>query len=322
VKTRPSTRLRELLAEGTTIVKPGAFNALSAMVIERAGFKAVGVSGYGVAASLLGKPDAGLTTLTEVVMVTRYVVDAVSIPVIADADTGYGNAINTMRATADFIRAGAASIHVEDQIAPKRCGHVSGKQIIPLDEAIGKFRAAAKVRDELDLDFVLIARTDARGVVGGSVEEVIRRGNAYLEAGADMVFPEGLASEEELERVCREIDGPIHYNRGGVSPRVPVARLQELGVAIVSNAGGALRASTRGMWDYMHSFREDDVEFLSRDADAMRGHPLEDFHGFIGFPEIMELEREYLPAEDVSARYDGSLGYDASPESARRSQIV
>jgi 2-methylisocitrate lyase-like PEP mutase family enzyme len=271
---------------------------------------------------LLGKPDAGITTLTEVVMITKYVADAVDIPVIADADTGYGNAINTMRTTEEFIKAGAASIHIEDQVAPKRCGHVSGKQIIPLEEAVGKFRAAAKVRDELDPDFVLIARTDARGVVGGSVDEVIRRGNAYLEAGADMVFPEGLTSEAELERVCRELNGPIHYNRTGVSPKVPLPRLQELGVAIVSNAGGALRASARGMWDYMHAFYEDDVDFLARDGAAMEGHPLEDFHGFIGFPEIMELEREFLPEEDLQARYEGSLGYGSSSESSKRSQIA
>lgn len=306
---RMSTQLRELLAEGKTIVKPGAFNALSAKIIEQAGFKAVGVTGYGVSATLLGKPDAGLTTLTEVVMISRYIADAVNIPVIADADTGYGNAINAMRTTSDFIKAGAASIHIEDQVAPKRCGHVSGKQIVSLDEAVGKYRAAAKVRDELDPDFVLIARTDARGVAGGSVEEVIRRANAYLEAGVDMIFPEGLTSEEELELVCREVHGPIHYNRTGVSPMVPLSRLQELGVAIVSNAGGALRSSTRAMWDYMHAFYMDDVDFLKRFGAETEDHPVGNMHEFIGFPEIRKLEEEFLPADDVEARYAGSIGY-------------
>jgi 2-methylisocitrate lyase-like PEP mutase family enzyme len=319
---KQSTHLRELLAEGKTIVKPGAYDALSARIIQEAGFKAVGVSGYGVAATLLGKPDAGLTTLTEMVMITRYICGAVDIPVIADADTGYGNAINVMRTMEEFIRAGAASIHIEDQVAPKRCGHVSGKQIIDIDEAVGKFRAAARVCDELDLDFVLIARTDARGVVGGSVDEVIRRGNAYLEAGADMIFPEGLTSEEELERVCRELDGPIHYNRAGVSPRVPVERLQQMGVAIVSNAGGALRASARGIWDYMHAFYQDDAEFLERDIAEMDGHPLQDFHGFIGWPEIMDLEREFLPEDDIQSRYEGSLGYGSDEKSRTGSQIA
>lgn len=309
MKKRMTTQLRELLAEGKTLVKPGAFNALSAKIIEQAGFKVVGVSGYGVSASLLGKPDAGLTTMTEVVMISKYIADAVNIPVVADADTGYGNAINTMRTTEEFIKAGVAAIHIEDQVSPKRCGHVSGKQIIPLEEAVGKFRAAAKVRDELDPDFVIIARTDARGVSGGSVEEVIRRANAYLEAGADMIFPEGLTSEEELERVCREVHGPIHYNRTGVSPMVPLPRLQELGVAIVSNAGGALRASTKAIWDYMHAFFERDVDLLKQFAAETENHPVGNMHEFIGFPEIRRLEEEFLPPEEVAARYQGSIGY-------------
>lgn len=309
MKKRMTTQLRELLAEGQTLVKPGAFNALSAKIIEQAGFKVVGVSGYGVSASLLGKPDAGLTTMTEVVMISKYIADAVNIPVVADADTGYGNAINTMRTTEEFIKAGVAAIHIEDQVSPKRCGHVSGKQIIPLEEAVGKFRAAAKVRDELDPDFVIIARTDARGVSGGSVEEVIRRANAYLEAGADMIFPEGLTSEEELERVCREVHGPIHYNRTGVSPMVPLPRLQELGVAIVSNAGGALRASTKAIWDYMHAFFERDVDLLKQFAAETENHPVGNMHEFIGFPEIRRLEEEFLPPEEVAARYQGSIGY-------------
>jgi 2-methylisocitrate lyase-like PEP mutase family enzyme len=309
LKSSPGKKLRELIEAGETIVKPGAFNALSAMVIEQAGFKAVGVTGYGVSATLLGKPDAGLTTMTEVVMITKYISDAVDIPVIADADTGYGNAINAMRTTEEFIKAGAASIHMEDQVAPKRCGHVSGKQIIPLEEAVGKYRAAAKVRDELDPDFVLIARTDARGVVGGSVEEVIRRSNAYLDAGVDMIFPEGLTSEEELERVCEEVKGPIHYNRTGVSPMVPWARLNELGVAIVSNAGGALRSSTRALWDYMHAFYAEDIEFVNRFTEETADHPVGNMHQFIGFPEIRKLEEEFLPEEDLIARYEGSLGY-------------
>ena len=166
----PGKALRKLLERKKTLVKPGAYNALSAMIIEKAGFPCCGVTGYGVSAALLGKPDVGLLTLDEIVTTTRYITRAVKIPVIADADTGFGNAINVMRTVEDFIGAGAAAIHIEDQVAPKRCGHIAGKQVIPAQEMVGKIRAADKVRRELDPDFVLIARCDARGVAGGSVD--------------------------------------------------------------------------------------------------------------------------------------------------------
>jgi len=306
---KPSTRLRELLNQRKTLVKPGAFNALSAMIIEKAGFPCCGVSGYGVSASLLGKPDVGLVTLNEIVMIARYIARAVGIPVIADADTGFGNAINVMRTVEDFIGAGVAAIHIEDQVAPKRCGHVAGKQIIPMEEMAGKLRAADRVRRELDPDFMLIARCDARGVTGGSVDELIRRANAYLDAGADMIFPEALTSEAELERCAQEIRGPLHFNRTGVSPRLPLARLDELGIAIVSNATGSLRTSTVAMWDYFQEFAKDDIEAVKRFEARTRAHPAGNMHAFIGFNEIRKLEEEYLPAAEVVGKYEGSVGF-------------
>jgi 2-methylisocitrate lyase-like PEP mutase family enzyme len=306
---KPSTRLRELLTQRKTLVKPGAFNALSAMIIEKAGFPCCGVSGYGVSASLLGKPDVGLITLNEIVMIARYIASAVSIPVIADADTGFGNAINVMRTVEDFIGAGVAAIHIEDQVAPKRCGHVAGKQIIPVEEMAGKLRAADRVRRELDPDFMLIARCDARGVAGGSVEDLIRRANAYLDAGADMIFPEALTSEAELERCAQEIRGPLHFNRTGVSPRLPLSRLNDLGIAIVSNATGSLRASTVAMWDYFQEFAKDDIEAVKRFEARTREHPAGNMHAFIGFNEIRKLEEEFLPAAEVLAKYEGSVGF-------------
>jgi 2-methylisocitrate lyase-like PEP mutase family enzyme len=306
---KPSTRLRELLTQRKTLVKPGAFNALSAMIIEKAGFPCCGVSGYGVSASLLGKPDVGLVTLNEIVMIARYITRAVSIPVIADADTGFGNAINVMRTVEDFIGAGVAAIHIEDQVAPKRCGHVAGKQIIAPEEMAGKLRAADRVRRELDPDFLLIARCDARGVAGGSVDDLIVRANIYLDAGADMIFPEALTSEAELERCAREIKGPLHFNRTGVSPRLPVSRLNEIGIAIVSNATGSLRSSTVAMWDYFQEFAQDDVEAVKRFEARTRDHPAGNMHAFIGFSEIRELEEEFLPSAEVLAKYTGSVGF-------------
>jgi len=242
-------------------------------------------------------------------MITRYIARAVKIPVIADADTGFGNAINVMRTVEDFITAGAAAIHIEDQVAPKRCGHVAGKQIVAMEEMIGKLRAADRVRRELDPDFVLIARCDARGVAGGSVDELIRRANAYLEAGADMIFPEALTSEAELERCAKEIKGPLHFNRTGVSPRLHVSRLNELGIAMVSNATGSLRSATVAMVDYFEEFSKDDVEAVKRFEARTKDHPAGNMHAFIGFSDIKKLEEEFLPSAEILAKYEGSVGF-------------
>jgi 2-methylisocitrate lyase-like PEP mutase family enzyme len=304
-----SSRLRALVTDGGTHILPGVYNAITAKIAESAGFEMVGVSGYGVSASLIGQPDVGLTTCSEIVMVSGYVVDAVKIPVIADADTGFGNAINVMRTTEQFIKAGVAGIHIEDQVAPKRCGHVAGKEIIPLEEAVGKYRAAVKMRNELDRDFVLIARTDARGVAGGSVDEVIRRSNAYLDAGIDVIFPEGLISAAEIERVCRAVKAPILYNRTGVSPLLSLDELKSLGVAIVANANGALRAASRAMWDYLHEFKREDAALERRLKEELKDHPVGDFHAFVGFPAIRKLEEEFLPREEVLRKYQDSLGF-------------
>jgi 2-methylisocitrate lyase-like PEP mutase family enzyme len=309
MRASPGKRLRELIKDGRTLVKPGAFNALSAMIIEKAGFPCCGVTGYGVSASLLGKPDVGLVTLNEIVMATRYITSAVSIPVIADADTGFGNAINVMRTVEDFIVAGAAAIHIEDQVAPKRCGHVAGKQIVPVEEMIGKLRAADRVRQKLDPDFMLIARCDARGVTGGSIDDLIHRANAYLDAGADMIFPEALTSDAELERCAREIKGPLHFNRTGVSPRLDLARLNALGIAIVSNATGSLRSATIAMHDYFEAFAKDDVEHVKRFEAQHKEHPAGNMHAYIGFSDIKKLEEEFLPAAEVLAKYQGSVGF-------------
>jgi len=309
MRASPGKRLRERVQQGRTLVKPGAFNALSAMIIEKAGFPCCGVTGYGVSASLLGKPDVGLITLNEIVMVTRYITSAVSIPVIADADTGFGNAINVMRTVEDFIGAGAAAIHIEDQVAPKRCGHVAGKQVVPVEEMIGKLRAADRVRQKLDPDFMLIARCDARGVTGGSIDDLVRRANAYLDAGADMIFPEALTTEAELTRCAREIKGPLHFNRTGVSPRLDLQRLNALGIAIVSNATGSLRSATIAMHDYFEAFAKDDVEHVKRFEAQHKAHPAGNMHAYIGFSDIRKLEEEFLPAAEVLAKYEGSVGF-------------
>lgn len=307
---KKSAMLRQLLAEGKTIVKPGVYDALSAKILEMVGFKALGISGYALSVSLLGKPDVGFTTMSEVVNVCRNIASAVHIPLIADADTGYGNAINVMRTTDEFIKAGAAGFHIEDQEFPKRCGHTGGKKIVPRAEMIGKIRAAAKVRDEMDKDFVIIARSDARGAVGGSLEELIARAKSYVEAGADMIFPEALLSEEELQVVKEAVGVPIHYNRstGGISPLIPLSRLQELGIAMASDAVGSILAAGKGIWEYANGFHQEDIVFSGRFLQEIKKTPLGSFHEFAGFPLIREWEKEFLPAEE-QMKYENTTGY-------------
>jgi 2-methylisocitrate lyase-like PEP mutase family enzyme len=301
--------IRELLAKEEILIAPAAYDALSAKIIEQTGFLVMGVSGYGISAAMLGKPDVGFTTMTEVVDVVRNIVNAVKIPVFCDADTGYGNAINVIRTTEEFIRAGVSGFHIEDQVAPKRCGHVAGKMLISIEEAVGKYRAADHVRRELDPDFILIARTDARGALGGSIEEVIRRGKAYVDAGADVVFPDGITSVEELQKCVDEVPAPILYNMTGVSPHVPIAQLQEMGVKIMANAGGAFRSAAKAMWDYLHGFQAGGTEFKMQFDKEIEGHPTANFHEFIGFPEIRKLEEKYLPSEEVQRKYAETVGY-------------
>ncbi|MDP6814702.1 MAG: isocitrate lyase/phosphoenolpyruvate mutase family protein, partial [Alphaproteobacteria bacterium] len=237
---RPSTQLRERLAEDGMLIKPSAFNALSARLIEQAGFEVMGLSGAAVSASLLGKPDVGLVTLDEMVAVARYITGVTSVPLLADGGVGFGNAINTMRATEGFVRAGAAGIDISDRTGPGRYG--DGRQTISLEEAVGKIRACAKVRDELDPDFLIVARTQA----GVGLDEAIRRGNGYLAAGADMINDIwGLLRDPDMAGVAAETGVPAvlmhnqdHTNYADVVPDV-VAVLRSL-IERAVNAGVAL----------------------------------------------------------------------------------
>lgn len=257
---RASTRMRRRLAEPRILVRPGCFDALSARVLEAAGFEAIGLSGYAVSAALLGRPDAGLVTQSETATLCRTICAAVEVPVMVDADTGYGNAINVMRTVEAIMSTGAAGLFIEDQEEPKRCGHVAGKRLVPPEEMVGKIRAADRVRRELDPDFVLMARTDARGAAGGGLQQALDRACAYVEAGADIVFPEGLLTVEEIARFVETVPAPISYNRTGVSPMLGLAELEALGVRVVANATGALRAAIRAMWDHAHRLAAEDRE--------------------------------------------------------------
>lgn len=305
---RASTRLRELIAQGPTLYVPGCYNAVSARVLEHAGFGAIYMTGYGTSLALTGLPDVGLATMSEMVSNARYIASAVGVPLIADADTGFGNAINVIRTVREYIGAGVAGIHIEDQVSPKRCGHVAGRLVIPVEEAVGKIRAAVDARNGLDPDFVLVARSDARGASGGSLDEAIRRVNAYLEAGADLAFVEGPTTVDEVRRICREVKGKVFYNMTGVSPRFTLDEMRALGVAVCISPNAMLRTALAAMHDLALQMREEGPVAETRFMDGFRKHPLGDLHTFAGFDRIREWEREYL-GEEAMKKYADSVGH-------------
>lgn len=305
---RATTRLRQLLKSGRTLFVPGCYNALSAKILEKVGFPAVYMTGYGTSLSLLGMPDAGLATMTEMHLNARYIANAVSVPVIADSDNGYGNAINVIRTVREYIQTGVAAIHIEDQVVPKRCGHVAGRRVVPLEEAAGKYRAADRVRKEMDPDFLIIARTDARGAHGGSLNEAIRRANAYLEAGADLAFVEGPTSVEEVRGVCREVRGPVFYNQTGVSPRFSLEQLQELGIAIAISPGSTFRVTIQAIYDLAVQLRDQGPLAELDFTETFKNHPLGDLHTFAGFDQVRQWEEEFLPPEELE-KYADSVGH-------------
>jgi 2-methylisocitrate lyase-like PEP mutase family enzyme len=232
----------------------------------------------------------------------------VEIPLIADADTGFGNAINVIRTVREYIGAGVAGLHMEDQVSPKRCGHVAGRQVIALDEAVGKIRAAVDTRDRHDPDFVIIARTDARGASGGSLDEAIRRVNAYLAAGADLAFVEGPTSADEVKRIVAEVKGPVFYNMTGVSPRFTLDEMRAMGIAVCISPNAMLRSALAAMHDLAREMKAEGPAAETRFMDQFRKHPLGDLHTFAGFDRVRAWEREYL-GEEAMKKYAGSLGH-------------
>jgi 2-methylisocitrate lyase-like PEP mutase family enzyme len=251
---RPSARFRALLAAGDVVVAPGVWDGLSARLVARAGFPAAYATGGGIARSM-GYPDLGLLSLSEIVARVANIVEHAGVPVIADADTGYGNALNAQRAAREFERAGVAALHLEDQTFPKRCGHYDDKSVVPPGEMTQKLRAA---RDAMtDPDVVLIARTDALAVEG--LDAAIERAHAYAAAGADVIFVEAPVSMEQIETIARRVPQPklINMFQGGKTPLVPVARLKALGYRIVIIPSDLQRAAICAMDDVLAAIARD-----------------------------------------------------------------
>ena len=256
---RATTRLRQMLKAPGIIVAPGAYDGFSARLIEAAAFHAVYMTGAGTAASHLGQPDLGLATLTEMATHASHIAGCVSLPVIADADTGYGNVLNVVRTVREYERAGVAALHVEDQVAPKKCGHIAGKQVIPTAEFCDKIRAASEYRT--DPDFVIIARTDARAVTG--LDDAIERANRYAEAGADVIFVEAPQTEDEIVRVAREVKAPLLANMvaGGRTPSVKFSDLERLGYKIVIYPAVCMMAAVQAIEAALRLLRERETDW-------------------------------------------------------------
>jgi len=285
---KKTTVLRRLLKQEEALLAPGCFNALSARLVEQAGFKAIYISGAAVAGNFLGYPDIGLTTMSEVLENARNIVRVTNLPVICDADTGFGNAINMMRMVREFEEAGLAGIQIEDQVMPKKCGHTEGKLLISKAEMVQKVKAAVDARQ--DTDFVLVVRTDAIAVNG--LEDALDRGLAYQEAGADIIFVEAPRTLEEMHRVCRTIKAPLLANMvegGGKTPILPLQELQEMGYKLVIYPVSAHMAAIKAMQALLAILKRDGT--TAAYASQMASFP--EMFEVVGRSHFTALERKY-----------------------------
>jgi 2,3-dimethylmalate lyase len=279
--------IRRALVQHGQLIMPGVYDALSAKIAARAGFEVIFITGYSVSATLLGEPDFGLLTQTEVVGAARRICSVVDTPVIVDADTGYGNAINVIRTVQDLIRAGAAGMFLEDQVWPKRCGHMKGKQVIGLDEQLKKLTAAVEAKG--DSDFFIVARTDSRQALG--LNEAITRGIAFKQAGAAAVFIEAPESKDEMKEISKQVPGPLVANmlERGVTPLMGPTELKDLGFDLIVWPLAPLYAVAKSLTDVYSTLRRNGstLEILDRLM------PFNEFNGIVGLEEKYALDAKY-----------------------------
>ncbi len=279
--------VRDFLRVKGTLVMPGVYDALSAKIAARAGFEVIFITGYSLSATLIGEPDFGLLTQTEMLSAAQRICSVVETPIIVDADTGYGNALNVIRTVKELIRAGAAGMFLEDQVWPKRCGHMKGKQVIPLEEQLKKLQAAISARAENDL--YIVARTDARQALG--LKEAITRGIAFKEAGADAVFIEAPESKKEMREIARNVPGPLVANmiERGVTPLMRPEELREIGFELVVWPLGPLYASAQALQGVYTTLRQKGTT-----ADMLeRLISFDNFHKIVGLEEKYKLDAQY-----------------------------
>ncbi len=301
---KQTTVLRNAIMDRRAVVVPGAYDALSARVIEECGYEAIQVSGYGVAGSLLAKPDVGLVQMKDVLDVTWNIVQAVGIPVMADVDTGGGNAVNAAWVTERLIAMGAAGMNIEDQVFPKRCGHMAGKECIDADEMAGKVSACAAARQRLDPEFIINARTDVFADMG--LDEAVRRCNLYLEAGADLAFIDGIKTRADVEQAVRRIRGPLSVNlmdgiSGMQTELIPVPDLEAIGVGRVSIPVASIMVAHKALMEFFFALRASPTGTMPGQTQWVTS--FEEYTDFVGLKKYKALEEEYLPAQRMASKY-------------------
>ncbi len=304
---RKSTVLKQAILARRAVTVPGCHDAMSAKVIEACGFEAIQVSGYGIAASLLGQPDVGLVQMQDILDLTWNIAQAVAIPVMADIDTGGGNAMNAAWITERLIAMDVGGMNIEDQVFPKRCGHMAGKEVINADEMAGKVRACADVRDRLDRDFIINARTDAFAAHG--LAEAIRRCNLYLAAGADLAFIDGIRTRTDIEQAVRSLKGPLSVNlmdavTGMKTELVPIPELARMGVGRVSIPVASIMVAHRALTAFFTALKASPTGTLPGETHWVSS--FETFTDFVGLKTYRQLEDRYLPKQRVQEKYQGA----------------
>jgi len=282
------TTLRQLIAAEELIVAPGVFEMFSAKIADRLGFKALYMTGYGISVSYLGQPDAGIATFTDMVNRARTIAEGTNTPLIADADTGYGGLLNVRHTVRGYEAAGVQAIQIEDQEAPKKCGHTPNRRVVPLQDMVRKIEVAVEARRSDDT--LIVARTDARAGLG--LDEAIKRAQAYRQAGADVIFVEAPESEAEFERVGREVDAPLLANMvpTGKSPMLSAERLRALGFRIAIYPAAGMAAACAAL-DHAYRYLLEHGSLIGAPHDAFT---MQQLHELSGFPDVWEFERRHV----------------------------
>jgi len=293
---RSTTKLRELIARPGVLMAPGVADALNAKLVQRHGFEAVYMTGAGTTAVRLGMPDVGLLTMTEMIDNAARIADSSGLPLIADADNGYGGVLNVRRTIQGYERAGVAAVHLEDQVIPKRCGHLAGKQLVPVEEMTAKIRAAADART--DRDFVLIARTDAIAVEG--FDAALERAARYREAGADVLFVEA-PNMEQLPKIAPRLKAPLLYNMAasGKTPFLGKDEIERLGFKIIIYPNWMMLAAIKAASQVLATLKETGtIAGIARDVPSFK-----EFFDLLGMAEVQDLEARYGVEESSRAKY-------------------
>jgi len=304
---KKTTVLRKAIMARRAVVVPGCHDALSAKVIEACGFEAIQISGYGLAASILGKPDVGLVQMKDVLDTTWNIAQATNIPAMADVDTGGGNAVNAAWITERLIAMGVAGMNIEDQIFPKRCGHMAGKEVISGEEMAGKVKACAEVRNCLDKDFIINARTDAFSVHG--LDEAVRRCNLYLEAGADLAFIDGIKTKADIQTALKQLKGPLSVNlmdaiSGMKTELIPIPELAKMGVGRVSIPVASIMVAHKALTNFFRALKASPTGILAGQTQWVSS--FEEYTDFVGLKAYRQLEDQYLPKERMETKYKGT----------------